>query len=45
MFVGDARPSHASDEWVYNDLDILKEVVLPAVRIALKLHQVGSYTI
>lgn len=41
MFVGDARPSHSSDEWVYHDLDILKEVVLPAVRIALKLHQVS----
>ena len=41
MFVGDARPSHSSDEWVYHDLDILKEVVLPAVRIALKLHQVN----
>jgi len=40
MFVGDARPS-GGDEWVYHDFDILKEVVLPAVRIALKLHQVS----
>ena len=40
MFVGDARPS-GGDEWVYHDFDILKEVVLPAVRIALKLHQVN----
>ena len=42
MFLGDARPNAMNDEWVFNDVDSIQEIIIPAARIALKVHQVGS---
>ncbi|ENN80228.1 hypothetical protein YQE_03347, partial [Dendroctonus ponderosae] len=38
-FAGDFRITCARDEWVFTDIDLLKTVVAPAVRMSLKLHQ------
>lgn len=40
LFKGDFRIA-TKDEWVFADLDLLQKVVAPAVRMSLKLHQVG----
>lgn len=40
MFLGDARPNHSGDEWVFQDVDSIQEIIIPAARIALKVHQV-----
>ena len=40
MFLGDARPNAMNDEWVFNDVDSIQEIIIPAARIALKVHQV-----
>ncbi|XP_057670879.1 pecanex-like protein 1 isoform X2 [Diorhabda carinulata] len=39
LFKGDFRISCARDEWVFSDMDLLKTVVAPGVRMSLKLHQ------
>ncbi|KAE9550487.1 hypothetical protein FO519_006306 [Halicephalobus sp. NKZ332] len=39
LFKGDLRITSSLDEWVFCDPDILSNVVSPAVRMALKLHQ------
>jgi len=39
LFKGDLRITSNSDEWVFCDPDILSNVISPAVRMALKLHQ------
>ncbi|XP_066152937.1 pecanex-like protein 1 isoform X2 [Euwallacea fornicatus] len=39
LFKGDFRITCARDEWVFTDMDLLKSVVAPAVRMCLKLHQ------
>lgn len=39
MFLGDARPNNPNDEWVFQDVDSIKEVIIPASRISLKVHQ------
>ncbi|KAH1026647.1 pecanex-like protein 1 isoform X2 [Dendroctonus ponderosae] len=39
LFKGDFRITCARDEWVFTDIDLLKTVVAPAVRMSLKLHQ------
>lgn len=39
MFKGDFRITCARDEWVFTDMDLLKTVVAPGVRMSLKLHQ------
>ncbi|XP_076252556.1 pecanex isoform X2 [Rhynchophorus ferrugineus] len=39
LFKGDFRITCARDEWVFTDMDLLKKVVAPAVRMSLKLHQ------
>lgn len=41
LFKGDFRVTAAKDEWVFSDPDLalLRMVVAPAVRMALKLHQ------
>jgi hypothetical protein len=39
MFLGDARPNHPNDEWVFQDVDSIKDVIIPATRLALKVHQ------
>lgn len=41
LFKGDFRIA-TKDEWVFADLDLLQKVVAPAVRMSLKLHQVGG---
>ena len=41
LFIGDARPHSENDEWVFLDVDSIKEFLIPAARTALKVHQVG----
>ncbi|KAI4529470.1 hypothetical protein MG293_020718 [Ovis ammon polii] len=38
LFKGDFRIT-ARDEWVFADIDLLHKVVVPALRMSLKLHQ------
>ena len=40
LFKGDFRIT-ARDEWVFADIDLLHKVVVPALRMSLKLHQVS----
>ena len=28
------------DEWIFNDMELLRKVISPAIKMALKLHQV-----
>ena len=42
MFLGDARPHSVNDEWVFSDVDSIQETIIPAARIALKVHQVPT---
>ncbi|CAP31704.1 LOW QUALITY PROTEIN: Protein CBG12782, partial [Caenorhabditis briggsae] len=39
LFKGDFRITCQRDEWVFTDMDMLRCVVAPAVKMALKLHQ------
>ncbi|KAG5897163.1 hypothetical protein JTB14_020892 [Gonioctena quinquepunctata] len=39
LFKGDFRISCARDEWVFTDMDLLRTVVAPGVKMSLKLHQ------
>lgn len=39
LFKGDFRITCSRDEWVFTDMDLLKSVVAPGVRMSLKLHQ------
>ncbi|CCD62116.1 Pecanex-like protein [Caenorhabditis elegans] len=39
LFKGDFRITCQRDEWVFTDMDMLRCVVSPAVKMALKLHQ------
>jgi hypothetical protein len=39
LFKGDFRDTSVKDEWMYADIDLLRTVIAPAVRMALKLHQ------
>lgn len=39
LFKGDFRITCTRDEWVFSDMDFLKTVVAPGVRMSLKLHQ------
>uniref|UniRef100_A0A8C6PBE7 Pecanex-like protein n=1 Tax=Nothobranchius furzeri TaxID=105023 RepID=A0A8C6PBE7_NOTFU len=39
LFKGDFRITSPRDEWVFADMDLLKRVVAPGVRMSLKLHQ------
>ena len=39
LFKGDVRIQSAKDEWVFNDMEILKRIVIPGVRMGLRLHQ------
>ena len=43
MFLGDARPSSERDEWIIMDVDSIHDIIIPASRIALKVHQVCMY--
>ena len=39
LFKGDFRITCTRDEWVFSDMELLRRVVAPAVRMSLKLHQ------
>ncbi|XP_014279000.1 pecanex-like protein 1 isoform X1 [Halyomorpha halys] len=39
LFKGDFRITSPRDEWIFSDMELLKSVVAPAVRMSLKLHQ------
>ncbi len=39
MFLGDARPNHLNDMWVFQEVDSIKDIIIPATRISLKVHQ------
>lgn len=39
LFKGDFRITDAKDEWVFADMDLLRKIVAPGVRMSLKLHQ------
>lgn len=38
LFKGDFRITCERDEWVFRDMELLRRVVAPAVRMSLKLH-------
>jgi len=40
LFKGDFRITSSRDEWVFADMELLRRVVAPGVRMSLKLHQV-----
>ncbi|XP_043237692.1 pecanex-like protein 1 isoform X2 [Amphibalanus amphitrite] len=39
LFKGDFRITSLRDEWVFSDMDLLRKVVAPGIRMSLKLHQ------
>ncbi len=39
LFKGDFRITSVRDEWVFSDVDLLRKVVAPGVRMSVKLHQ------
>lgn len=41
LFIGDARPNSENDEWIFEDVDSIKDFIIPAARTALKVHQVS----
>lgn len=46
LFKGDFRITSVRDEWIFTDMELLRKVVAPGVRMSLKLHQVSeSYKI
>lgn len=42
IFIGDARPSAEKDEWIFHSIESIQDIVIPAARIALKVHQVSN---
>ena len=38
LFKGDLRITSPRDEWVFQDMELLKQVIAPSVRMAVKLH-------
>ncbi|XP_048259849.1 pecanex-like protein 1 isoform X1 [Haliotis rufescens] len=39
LFKGDLRITSQRDEWVFADMEMMRRVVAPAIRMSLKLHQ------
>lgn len=39
LFKGDFRITSSRDEWVFQDIELFKQVIAPGVRMAVKLHQ------
>ncbi len=39
LFKGDFRITSIRDEWVFSDMELLRKVVAPGVRMSVKLHQ------
>ena len=44
LFKGDFRITSSRDEWVFADMELLRRVVSPGVRMSLKLHQVSFHS-
>lgn len=44
LFKGDFRITSMRDEWVFSDMELLRKVVAPGVRMSLKLHQVRKHS-
>lgn len=44
LFKGDFRITSSRDEWVFADMELLRRVVSPGVRMSLKLHQVSYHS-
>lgn len=44
LFKGDFRISSIRDEWIFADMELLRKVVVPGIRMSLKLHQVRDDT-
>ena len=42
MFLGDARPNSDKDDWIFLEVDCIQQIIIPASRIALKVHQVQA---
>lgn len=40
LFKGDFRISSVRDEWIFADMELLRKVVVPGIRMSIKLHQV-----
>ncbi|ETE72938.1 Pecanex-like protein 1, partial [Ophiophagus hannah] len=45
LFKGDFRISSIRDEWIFADMELLRKVVVPGIRMSLKLHQPIGYPI
>jgi hypothetical protein len=43
LFKGDFRITSVRDEWIFSDMELLRKVVAPGVRMSLKLHQVSLF--
>ncbi|KAL5239767.1 hypothetical protein ACI65C_007177 [Semiaphis heraclei] len=39
LFKGDFRITSTRDEWIFADMDLMRKVLAPAIRMSLKLHQ------
>lgn len=39
LFKGDFRITSVRDEWVFADMELLRKVVAPGIRMSVKLHQ------
>ncbi|XP_023111569.1 pecanex-like protein 1 isoform X9 [Felis catus] len=39
LFKGDFRISSIRDEWIFADMELLRKVVVPGIRMSIKLHQ------
>ena len=39
LFKGDFRITSVRDEWVFSDMELLRKVVAPGVRMSVKLNQ------
>ncbi|XP_012922918.1 pecanex-like protein 1 isoform X6 [Heterocephalus glaber] len=39
LFKGDFRISSMRDEWIFADMELLRKVVVPGIRMSIKLHQ------
>ncbi|XP_038968224.1 pecanex-like protein 1 isoform X5 [Rattus norvegicus] len=39
LFKGDFRISSVRDEWIFADMELLRKVVVPGIRMSIKLHQ------
>ena len=40
MFIGDARPNSERDDWIFQEIDSIQDIIIPAARMTLKIHQV-----